>query len=220
MIVIGIDPGLTGGISGIDTETNTLWAVPMPVIVTKPEKPKTSRGKIKKIKTEYDIAAIARLLEAISPDRVCMEAVHSMPNQGVSSVFRFGTGYGILLGVIGTLGYPLRLVTPRVWKSKYSLSSDKETSRLRATEFFPDCAKLWRLKKHDGIAESALLAHYGLLDTTIDLLQPRDISPLYQIEVSFNGISADPGRHHNHSQGTKSRRTRDSTSKCGDQCPS
>ena len=175
MIFVGVDPGISGGIACLDTEKNFLWAVEMPV--NKNQKTK---------KSEYDISRIATLLRAAKPDHVCLEAVHSMPGQGVSSTFLFGKGFGILLGVIGTLDIPLTLVPPRVWKKKYLLGSDKNVSRQRATEFFPACSNFWKLKKHDGLAEAALLTHFACT-TTLDLIMPGDIWELYQIEVNKRG---------------------------------
>ncbi len=174
MFIVGIDPGIHGGISGLDTEKNLLWSVETPTTIPDP----------KTKKHEYDIPRIAALLKACQPDLICLEAVHSMPGQGVSSTFLFGKGFGILLGVIGTLGIPLKMVTPRVWKKSFSITADKQTSRDKATELFPDCSKFWKLKKHDGLAESSLLAVFGSGMPTIDLIKMGDIYELYQIKAN------------------------------------
>ncbi len=168
MIIVGIDPGIGGGIAVLDTEKQILCATAMPVTTNKKTK-----------KSEYDIARIAGLLARNRPDKIALESVHAMPKQGVTSMFTFGKGYGILLGIIGTLGIPLTLVTPRVWKRKYTLGSDKNLSRERASEIFPRCSQFWKLKKHDGLAEAALLAHYICTNhDRLDLVVPGDISEL------------------------------------------
>jgi crossover junction endodeoxyribonuclease RuvC len=105
-----------------------------------------------------------------------------MPRDGVAAAFSFGKGYGILLGVVATLGIPYTCVTPRTWKSKYLLFADKNASRQRATELFPNCAAFWKLKKHDGLAESALLAHFNCAEQDLDDVVPGDIFELYGIK--------------------------------------
>jgi crossover junction endodeoxyribonuclease RuvC len=175
VLFVGIDPGIRGAISGLDVANKILWATEMPII----EHPKK--------KTEYDIPRIAALLKVSRADRICLEAVHSMPGQGVSSTFLFGKGFGILLGVVGTLGIPLTLVAPRTWKAKYLLGTDKNISRERATELFPQCANFWKLKKHDGLAEAAIMAHYICDVDDLDVVAPGDISELYNIESNIRG---------------------------------
>jgi crossover junction endodeoxyribonuclease RuvC len=41
------------------------------------------------------------------------------------------------------------------------LSSDKEAARALALRLFPACAEHFRLKKHHGRAEAALIAKFG-----------------------------------------------------------
>jgi len=195
MFFIGIDPGLRGGICGIDYMNGVLWSIEMPVFISDP--------KTKKL--DYDIPRIAALLRACSPNLVCIENVHSMPGQGVSSTFLFGKGFGILLGIIGTLGIERKLVTPRVWKAKLGVTADKNSSREKDNELFPTCALQWKLKKHDGLAEAALLAYYGSGLPDLDLLVPGDIWELYSIEVNQRGkkTSTVSGRHHARSSDPK-----------------
>jgi crossover junction endodeoxyribonuclease RuvC len=194
---IGIDPGQKGGIAGLDLANNILWAIEMPV-------KKTPKGKI-----EYDIPRIAALLRASQPTHVYLEHVHSMPKQGVSSTFLFGTGFGILLGIIGTLDLSMSLIVPRTWKAKLAITADKETSRNKASELFPACESFWKLKKHDGLAEAALLAYYGSGLVDLDMIDPGDIWELYHIEVNKNERAAkNSGRHHNTASSPKNRNAR------------
>lgn len=186
MMFIGIDPGLHGGISGIDYTNGILWSIEMPVFIKD----------IKTKKLEYDIPRIAGLLRACAPNLVCIENVHSMPGQGVSSTFLFGKGFGTLLGIVGTLGIEQKLVTPRVWKAKLQVTADKNSSREKASQLFPNCGFQWKLKKHDGLAEAALLAYYGSGLPDLDLVVPGDIWELYHIEVNARGKTRIPRRHH------------------------
>jgi crossover junction endodeoxyribonuclease RuvC len=91
MIVVGIDPGLRGGVCVLGPDP---LAVPMPV----------TGGQI-------DGRELAVLLSGAS--MVAIEHAQAMPRQGVTSTFRYGTGFGILLGVCEAIGVPYRLVRPQ-----------------------------------------------------------------------------------------------------------
>ena len=67
---------------------------------------------------------------------------------------------GIARGTIAAMQIPMVLVTPGKWKKFYSLSADKEQARARAIQYWP-ASDNFRLKKHHGRAEAALLAKYG-----------------------------------------------------------
>ena len=49
---------------------------------------------------------------------VFIEKVHSMPGQGVASMFNFGKGYGIWIGILAALKISKTLVTPQEWKKE------------------------------------------------------------------------------------------------------
>ena len=89
---------------------------------------------------------------------VIVEAVHSMPGQGVSSSFKFGMAYGAAISLAQRLNCPWHMVDPRRWKKSLKLDSDKDKSLLMARELWPR-APLAR-KKDNGRAEGLLLAEY------------------------------------------------------------
>jgi hypothetical protein len=89
-----------------------------------------------------------------------VERVSSMPGQGIASSFQFGVGFGSILSVLQALHIRIEFVTAAVWKRSYGLSRDKHASLHKARLLFPT-AEL-HLAKHDGRAESLLLAHYAL----------------------------------------------------------
>ena len=115
-----------------------------------------------------DWEAVAFLLEPFTSDirLAVVEAVHSMPGEGVSSVFWFGAAWGELLGILSALGIRTLEVEPATWKTALNVRADKESSRLRATGLWPYQSSLWKLKKHHGRAEAVLLAEYGSRITT------------------------------------------------------
>lgn len=53
-------------------------------------------------------------------------------------------------------------VTPQVSKKALAAPAAKDGARARASQLLPAHAQLWPLKKHDGRAESAMIAVFGL----------------------------------------------------------
>jgi len=159
MIVIGIDPGVDGGLAALQPGSAT-WVPPvvirMPTITVL-----VGKGK----KRRLDGAAIKTFLylfESETEERtVVLEKVHSMPRQGVASSFAFGETFGFLKGMCAMADIPLELVTPQEWKKEIlgGTNRDKGASILRAHQLFPSAAT--QIGKHDGMAEALLLAEYG-----------------------------------------------------------
>lgn len=152
-VILGIDPGLSGALAFYNPETGFLSIADMPTI-----KSGGAKGK-----NEIDRTALARLIDA-EAKRVThcfLEKVGTRPGEGAAGAFSFGTGYGMLLGILAANFVPLSLVTPAVWKKAMGCTGDKEQSRARASDILPRHADKWPLKKHDGRAEAAVLAVYG-----------------------------------------------------------
>lgn len=161
MVIIGIDPGLKGGISILDFEKNDLTVFRMPTEEV-PVKGK-KKGTVRDV---YDIPGVFSALREC--DAAYMEQVGAMPHQGVSSVWRFGEGYGLLKSAVyARTGSLARLVIPRKWKGHFLLSDDKNLSRERAMELFPLAAPMWKKKRSrildEGVTESSLIAAYGAM---------------------------------------------------------
>lgn len=151
MKCVGVDPGINGGITFIDVSDGEVSPYEIP--------------KIKNAKTgknEYDIPVIVDLFRNRKVEFGMIELVHAMPRQGVSSTFFFGRGYGLMIGIMSAFDIPLTYVTPQKWKRHYDLGAAKEDARSMATKLAPSCAGRWKRKKDDGVAESFLIAHYGL----------------------------------------------------------
>lgn len=153
-LTIGIDPGFTGAI-GVLADGVFADVIDMPTC---------GRGKAGKraVNAAYLASYLREQIAGHSGAYVhgVVEAVGSMPRQGLASTFRFGQSHGCVLGVLAALRIPVLQVTPQVWKRSYSLiGCDKEASRALAIDRFPD-APLSR-KRDDGRAEALLLAHWG-----------------------------------------------------------
>ena len=144
--ILGIDPGLSGGLALLCGDA--LLAVAMPVL--------TLNGK-----GEIDLAAFRHILSQWSPTHAWIEHQQAMPRQGVASSFRTGQNYGDLRGfLIGSL-ISFTTVRPAIWKKAMGVPADKTAAIAIATRTFPASSNLWSRKKDDGIAEAALIAAYG-----------------------------------------------------------
>jgi crossover junction endodeoxyribonuclease RuvC len=155
-VVIGIDPGVSGAIACL-VDRELLDVVDMPTF---------SELRGKRNVRSVNVAELADILRgyavsALTTPTVIVEKVHAMPGQGVTSMFSFGEAYAAAYTVPAVLQYPTILIEPRIWKKQMGLTADKQRSRRVATETWPQMAHLFRLTKHDGRAEAALLAQWG-----------------------------------------------------------
>lgn len=153
-VVIGIDPGKSGAIAIF---ANGLWSVQ--------DCPTMKVSVNKRIKDVCNPRAMADILEGYPKVEVhvFLEKVTAMPGQGVTSMFTFGQSLGLWQGIIACLGLAVTEVTPAKWKRTMlaGMGKDKDASRIRAQQLFPNLFQELRLKKHHGRAESLLIAEYG-----------------------------------------------------------
>jgi crossover junction endodeoxyribonuclease RuvC len=150
MLIYGIDPGFTGAIALYWPDTGKLEVHDMPVM-------KNPKGKT--IINPHGVLDI--LANEGGKSLAVIEQVAAMRGQGVSSMFRFGEGYGHLQMACAASKLPLKYVTPASWKKHFNLSRDKGVSRGVAMQRFPDQAQQFSRVKDDGRAEAALIALYG-----------------------------------------------------------
>ncbi len=156
MLILGVDPGLSGAmfvLAFADGHVGYSSVFDMPTV-------SISRGG--KIKRDIDIHQLSRVVLGWGVGHAFVEQVGSMPGQGVSSMFAFGKGYGIILGVLTAHGIPYTPVPPQRWKKALGVPASKDGARLRASQLLPDCSVQWPLKKHEARAEAALIAFYGI----------------------------------------------------------
>ena len=152
MRVLGVDPGMSGALALVEDD-RLLWVHDMPVV------PMTVAGRKK---NRLSAGMLAELIDYDwQIDRAYVELVHAMPKQGVSSSFAFGESFGAVQGVLAALKIPYHLIRPQDWRKATGVRGDKDASRHRATELFPDKAKFFMRKKDDGRAEAALMAYAG-----------------------------------------------------------
>lgn len=144
--ILGVDIGVNGALSFYDG--NELIIYDMPVFKIKGS-------------TEYDNHRIAAIIKEQKPDYAVIEKAILMPSNGKKSYQSLGICQGVFYGVLSALEVPYELVTPQVWKKAVQCPKDKNASRMRASQLLPQFAHNWDLKKHDGRAESSLIALYG-----------------------------------------------------------
>lgn len=158
-MIFGIDPGLNGAIANISFHINNTIDVNVRDL---PTKPLGVKGK----KRQIDCDELAHMVRwpASSDSYVCLEDVHAMPCQGVTSMFSLGHSLGCIKGVLASLwgGDRVRLVQPQAWKKYYGLTNNKEESRLLAIELFPEMKDKLKRKKDSDRAEALLIAKYGI----------------------------------------------------------
>lgn len=142
MIYIGIDPGMKGGIAVIGINAQA-WRYP------------------------GDVNAAAGLLHEIIDMHegheimACLEQVHAMPGQGVSSTFKFGMNYGAWMGLFAAMKIPYITVTPHKWQKTVLDAGTGETkarSLSMARRLFPNVDMQY--KADDGKADALNIARY------------------------------------------------------------
>lgn len=151
MLIYGCDPGFTGAIALYWPATGKLEVHDMPVL-------KNEKGK-----TVINCPALLDVMANESNERciAIIERVAAMRGQGVSSMFRFGEGYGMLQMACAASKLPTQFVTPAKWKGHFGLDRNKGKSRGLAMQRFPKYSALFSRAKDDGRAEAALLCLYA-----------------------------------------------------------
>lgn len=148
-MIIGIDPGNTGAIAFL-YDRQDLLVYDMPLMVNG-KKQQVDPYKLKEIFTHNIKAGQVAILEK----------VHAMPGQGVTSMFNFGMGYGVIQGVLAACDIPFILSAPQQWKKAAGLiGKGKDEARVLAQRLYPD-APLGR-KKDIGRADAILIARFGI----------------------------------------------------------
>ena len=158
MVLLGIDPGISGAIC-VESDSQ-LYFFDMPII---------KRGK----KNVICGSALKKLFLDWIEDQdiyhVGLEDVHVRPHfkknkkgelekqsEGSVSSFNFGKGYGIIEGILIGLEIPYTFITPQSWKKHFldGMPKEKDSSRIRALQLLPQHADEFKLKKSHGKADA------------------------------------------------------------------
>ena len=155
MLIIGIDPGISGSICFFEDGKITDLV----------EMPSMAEGK--KNKKQVNAAQVYNeiLLRIKNFEKknikVVIEQVSAMPGQGVTSMFNFGQSFGVLKGICSAMQLPMYFVRPVKWKKYFNLiNSEKDASRTRAIEIFPYFSTHLSKKKDNNKADAILIASF------------------------------------------------------------
>ncbi len=155
MLIIGIDPGISGSICFL-LDGKILEVLEMPTMAEGKKNKKQINGS--QIYNE-----INRIINEIQNQevRVVIEQVSAMPGQGVTSMFNFGQSFGILKGICSAMKLPMYFVRPAKWKKYFNLiNSQKDASRTKAIEIFPYFSQELSKKKDANKADAILIATF------------------------------------------------------------
>ena len=153
MRIIGIDPGLSGGIAILDDlKIHDIFDMPI-----------MSEGK--KNKNQLNSAQLVNIINkhVLKKENtfVIVEQVSAMPGQGVTSMFNFGQTFGSIKGICAALGLPIFYVRPAKWKKHFELiNSSKDASRTKVIEMYPSISSRLTKKKDVNKADAILIARY------------------------------------------------------------
>ena len=154
MLIIGIDPGISGSICFFE-DGKILEVIEMPVMTEGKKNKKQVNGA--QIYNEF----LKRINVKDDKIRVVIEQVSAMPGQGVTSMFNFGQSFGILKGICSAMQLPIFFVRPAKWKKYFNLiNSQKDASRTRAIEIFPYFSTQLSKKKDSNKADAILIASF------------------------------------------------------------
>ena len=155
MLIIGIDPGISGSICFLDNG-KIIDVIEMPIMTDGKKNKKQVNGS----QVYNEITKRIKQFEK-NQIRVVIEHVSAMPGQGVTSMFNFGQSFGILKGICTAMQLPMYFVRPTKWKKYFNLlNSEKDASRTRAIEIFPYFSSQLSRKKDSNKADAILIASF------------------------------------------------------------
>jgi len=155
MLIIGIDPGISGSICFFENG-KVIDLIEMPSMADGKKNKKQVNGS--QIYNEIS----SRIKKINKGDiKVVIEQVSAMPGQGVTSMFNFGQSFGVLKGICSAMQLSVHFVRPAKWKKYFNLiNSEKDASRTKAIEIFPYISSQLSRKKDANKADAILLASY------------------------------------------------------------
>jgi hypothetical protein len=147
---IGVDPGKRGAFSVVDDKSKLIdmWRI----------------GEL------YDMRI--KLIPYIDkPYVLLIEKAFAMAahgrQQGATSMFNYGQGYGELIGMFKTLQFKYHEIHPRSWMmkifSKMQVGASKQQSKEFCKAMHPDVSFIPKKCRvvHDGLTDATCIAHYA-----------------------------------------------------------
>ena len=155
MLIIGIDPGISGAICFFENG-QVKEIINMPVMADG----KKNKRQINGPQTYNEI--LKRINNYPKKDIiVVIEQVSAMPGQGVTSMFNFGQSFGVIKGICSAMQLSMHFVRPAKWKKYFGLiKTEKDASRTKVIEIFPYISSKLSRKKDSNKADAILIASF------------------------------------------------------------
>jgi hypothetical protein len=161
-VTLGIDPGMVGAVAVL-ADGEPARFIDMPTVVR-------DIGKGNAIDA-FELAAQLRWMLKVYPGahfHAALEYVNARPprgpdgterGMGATTGARMMEGFGVIKGVLATLGIRWGLVHPQRWKAHHGLlKQEKDAARIRAISLAPALACDLKRKKDCGRADALLIA--------------------------------------------------------------
>lgn len=155
MIALGIDIGLTGAMSAVDSR-GTCSVHDLPVIEDASGKRIDAAALIKGIR-DLIPAGIGGFI-VMENIRVRAMAGHAMSHKTETSLV---LSRGVVQAVADIARIPVRTVEPQVWKRWYGLGKEKGAALEVARRLYPCAEHMLKRQKDHNRAEALLIAHWG-----------------------------------------------------------
>ncbi len=153
--VLGIDPGVSGGIAVLNSDGG--------LVLVRPFRPHMTETEL--------VAVVQEGLQKVD-DAVFIEKVQYIGKRkdgrkadGGKGAFTFGAVFGLIRGAVLAKGVKPRYVAPMIWQAKMECMTggDKNISKARAQEIWPGA------KWTHAISDAALIAEYGRRHLSVEL---------------------------------------------------
>ena len=155
MLIIGIDPGLSGSICFF-SDGKIIDVIEMPTMV----EGKKNKKQVNGAQIYSEIFKKVNMIENLNV-KVVIEQVSAMPGQGVTSMFNFGQSFGVLKGIFSAMQIPMDFVSPVKWKKFFNLiNTNKDASRTKAIEIYPYFSSKLSKKKDANKADAILISSF------------------------------------------------------------
>ena len=153
MIIIGVDPGITGAISVLENK-KVIEVYDTPTMIDGKKNKRQVNGS--------HLTNIIKEIILLNKETIAVvEHVNAMPGQGVTSMFNFGQSFGVIKGICAALSLPIYFVRPTKWKKHFNLiKTNKEASRTKVIEIYPEISGKLSRKKDSNKADAILIARY------------------------------------------------------------
>ena len=155
MLIIGIDPGISGAICFLQNGE-------ISDVIDMPSMADGKKNK-RQINSQQVFNEVSERIINIPKKEiiVVIEQVSAMPGQGVTSMFNFGQSFGVLKGICSAMQLSMYFVRPAKWKKYYGLiKTEKDASRTKVIEIFPYISSNLSKKKDSNKADAILIANF------------------------------------------------------------